>query len=139
MKIRTQSNLHETDSLIREIENHARQLRKVRGVKIGYFGKQATTAAITEFGRKNVPARPFMREAAQASQEAVANAMREYPDDPQGAIKKVGRTVKAAIKKEIKAGESAVLAESKRERKGHADMLRDSGELERSVKVKITR
>ena len=134
MQVRTQSNLRETDSLTREIENHARPLRKARGVKVGYFAKEATTAAITEFGRENAPARPFMREAAHASGPTVTKAMREYSDNLDVAVKQVGQIVKAAIKERDQGGGSAVLAEPKGNAEG---ALRDSAELERSVKVKI--
>ena len=151
------SNIDKEGEVISEIEDTEKKLSKRKEVKVGFFSDArysegskpyvASVAMWQEFQgvkNKNKPARPFMREAVQASKDDVIRLMRGYPDNPDNTLKIVGESVKAAIQKSITTGNWAPLAKSTiaRRRKGRDGKrsdkpLLDTGYLRSAVTYNV--
>lgn len=146
------SNVHQFGDVLRDIGDMERKLGRDREVRVGFFSDArysegsrpyvASVAMWQEFQgvrNRNKPARPFMREAIQASKQNVLTLMRKYPDNPDRTLNIVGESVKAAIQKSITVGNWAPLAASTiaRRRKRSDRPLLDTGYLRASTTYQV--
>ena len=124
-------------------------LRRFNNVKVGFFGGNAypngltvaANAAIQNFGTKNIPARPFMDDAAteiEASQPQVGKIYRVAIEggDAGVANQRVGAFCAQKIREAIRNGNYAALKPATKERKGSSKPLIDTGLLIGSVEFK---
>ena len=122
---------------------------RFKGGKAGFFDGQsypngltvAANAAIHNFGTKDIPARPFMDEAAQAFEAAesqVATIYRRAIESTDASIanQRVGALYAQKIRESIRNGNFAALDKNTVKRKGSSKPLIDTGLLIGSVSFK---
>ena len=104
-----------TDRGLKELMENLRELGKLR-VTVGYQGREATKtlkpggattgfiAKVNEFGTKNIPARPFMRNAVKESGQDIAETAADVigpvalgKDDPVDAMAEIGEVIQKAV------------------------------------------
>lgn len=124
-------------------------MRGFKKMEVGFFGGNAYpngltvagNAAIHNFGTKNIPARPFMDDAAteiEKSQPQVGKIYRAAieSDDPSIANQRIGAFCAQKIREAIRSGSYAALKPATKKRKGSSKPLIDTGLLIGSVDFK---
>lgn len=105
----------------------------------------ATYAAANEYGTDTIPARPFMRTAAdentdkwlQRTERQIAKCTRPNGPSPAKALVSVGNIMRNDIVNSIKSGDWEPNAAATIERKGSSKPLVDTGAMQRAITVKI--
>ena len=120
----------------------AAQARRVKGGEVGFFGKQAQTAALNEFGTSKQPERPFFRHAIQGAGDVLLGIVKKGVDVRTMVIDdaladRVGEAMKGRIQDSIEQLKSPPNAPATISRKGSADPLIDEGDLLNSVDFKV--
>ena len=120
----------------------------VSGVKVGFFSTAkygdkrgtpvAAVAAWNEFGTKNIPERPFFRNALAESERGVSNILAKGIDTKKMVVDerlagRVGEYVQGKIRDSITALKEPPNAPETVRRKGSSDPLMDTGTLRNSV------
>lgn len=105
----------------------------------------ATYAIYNEFGTKNIPSRPFMRDAVDTNRDRISNyaarkVMQAIVNDEGvgNALERVGNYTKGIIQNEITAGSFTANAKATVAKKGSSQPLIDSGTLRKSITYKVT-
>ena len=124
----------------------------VSGVKVGFFSTAryedgtpvAAVAAWNEFGTKNIPERPFFRNALAESERGVSNILAKGIDTKKMVVGeqlagRVGAHVQGKIQDSITSLKEPPNAPETVRRKGSSDPLLDTGTLRNSVDWEVER